>query len=288
VEFEMKEVRVDWVRVTDRSRKKVGDVTGLAASIREIGLIHPITVTEGGTLLVGERRLEAYRLLGRETIPARVVSELIEAIERLRIERDENTEREAMTPEELVSLGLKLEALERPSAAERRLEGNARGGRAQVVGEFTDDLKGARDTREIVGNALGWAGSTYGLAKAVVAAAHDADAPPERREVAQAALAEMNATGKVWRGFRKLKEEPAAATGARQRPVIGDAKKQRHAITQAASTLTGIAMGFGRINAIHPDITSEEAAQWVGDLSEARRAIEQLIKRLKELTNAQA
>lgn len=274
--MEVKEIVVEAVRVTGRHRKDVGDVAALAESIRTRGLMNAITVTEDGTLVAGQRRLEAFRLLGRDVIPAHMVYGLTDAAERLRMERDENTERKPMTPEELVSLGRALEALERPKARERMLAGQPSGGNSGGLG----------DTRDVVGKALGWSGFTYDRAKAVVDAANDTEAPPEQRAVAREALAEMNATGKVLPSFEKVRQQRDTRLGTRQRSTIGDAKKQRFAITKAAHALSGIAMGFSQIDAIHPDITSEEAAQWVDDLSEARRAIEVLIKRLKELSSA--
>jgi ParB family chromosome partitioning protein len=51
----------------------MGDIEGLAASIAEIGLLHPITVDENGLLLAGARRLAACKQLGLETIEVRIV-----------------------------------------------------------------------------------------------------------------------------------------------------------------------------------------------------------------------
>jgi ParB family chromosome partitioning protein len=52
-------------------------VTRLAKSIRDIGLQYPITAVRGDgkrfNLVAGRHRLEAFRLLGRDRIPANVV-----------------------------------------------------------------------------------------------------------------------------------------------------------------------------------------------------------------------
>lgn len=59
---------------TDRARPiDPAWVEGLAGSIREQGLMQPVVVhadDEGYHLIAGHHRLEAFRLLGRETIPA--------------------------------------------------------------------------------------------------------------------------------------------------------------------------------------------------------------------------
>ena len=44
-------------------------------SITEIGLLNPITVDSDNSLIASLRRYEAYKLLGRKTIPAIVDSE---------------------------------------------------------------------------------------------------------------------------------------------------------------------------------------------------------------------
>jgi ParB family chromosome partitioning protein len=53
----------------------MGDIAALAASMKVLGLLHPIVVTPDGLLVCGERRLRAARLLGWKTIPVTVRSE---------------------------------------------------------------------------------------------------------------------------------------------------------------------------------------------------------------------
>src|SRR5262245_58148103 len=64
---------MDSIRLGDRIRADLGDVEGLAASIADIGLLHPIVIAPDGMLLAGARRYEAMRQLGRTTIPCRIV-----------------------------------------------------------------------------------------------------------------------------------------------------------------------------------------------------------------------
>lgn len=68
------EVKISDIKVGDRFRKEMGDLEGLAQSINEGELLQPIGITPDHELVFGERRLRAYRdILGRETIPARIV-----------------------------------------------------------------------------------------------------------------------------------------------------------------------------------------------------------------------
>ena len=61
------------IKVGKRIREEMGDVQGLAESIEDIGLLHPILVTPDGLLRSGERRLRAAKLLGWSKIPVSIV-----------------------------------------------------------------------------------------------------------------------------------------------------------------------------------------------------------------------
>lgn len=85
------------VRIADienGARKRSVDtakVAQLAHSISQVGLIHPITVEVFGShyrLLAGAHRLEAFRILERETIPANVIE--VDELEAELIQIDEN------------------------------------------------------------------------------------------------------------------------------------------------------------------------------------------------------
>jgi len=69
---EIEDVPVDAVQVPFglRRRRSVGDLTGLMQSIERWGLLMAIIIDRDGTLVLGWRRLEAFRLLRRATIPA--------------------------------------------------------------------------------------------------------------------------------------------------------------------------------------------------------------------------
>ena len=83
------EIPIDQIKVTDRKRKIYSDIGNLADSIRDLGLINPISVTTDYTLIAGNHRLQACKLLGWKNIPVRVkeqsaiLSELAEIDENL-------------------------------------------------------------------------------------------------------------------------------------------------------------------------------------------------------------
>ena len=49
----IKEIPIDEIEVGDRYRRDVGDITDLARSIDEIGLLHPIVIQDGMVIVVG-------------------------------------------------------------------------------------------------------------------------------------------------------------------------------------------------------------------------------------------
>lgn len=290
-------VRIESVRVVGRYRKDLGDIDDLAKSITDIGLINPITVTPDMRLIAGQRRIEAHRRLGLDTIPARVVDNLDDATDRLRAEQDENTCRKEMTVSERVALAQALEELERPKAEERRREAAVKAGRASAAVRSGQPTLGSPEpkvgenagrTAEIAAEAVGMSPSSYKRARAVVEAAQDPALPPAERAIARAAAEDMDVTGNVAGNYEKVRGARSSLSGKPKKTVMQSAAQQRRAITAATDALGGICHGLRQITELHDDITCEEAAQWVDGLSESRRAIDVLIKRLKERTNASA
>src|SRR2546429_9216096 len=64
------QVDFDVTRIVIDTRKRgLGDISSLAQSISELGLLHPIALLPNGTLVSGYRRLEACKSLGWQTVP---------------------------------------------------------------------------------------------------------------------------------------------------------------------------------------------------------------------------
>src|SRR3990167_5914477 len=101
-----------------RFREDMGDIASLAASIADVGLLHPIVVTPDGRLIAGTRRLEACRSLGWEEVPVTTI--LLDDL--LRGEYAENSERKALAPTEAVAIGRALEERVRELAKQRQQE----------------------------------------------------------------------------------------------------------------------------------------------------------------------
>ena len=83
-------------------RRDLGDLTDLALSIRAHGILQPIIVEPAGNgryrILAGERRFEACRSLGRESIPC--IIRTVEEQSRLALQIIENLHRKDLHPVE--------------------------------------------------------------------------------------------------------------------------------------------------------------------------------------------
>ena len=134
--------RIDAIRVGVRHRRDLGDLASLAKSIGEVGLLHPIVVCRDGRLIAGERRLEAFKLLGRTEIPATVVD--LEEV--ARGELAENADRKDFLPSEIDAICRALEPREKAAAKAR-----------ETLGKISPGSEAGR-TRDCVGAFAGVSG----------------------------------------------------------------------------------------------------------------------------------
>jgi N6-adenosine-specific RNA methylase IME4 len=197
--------RVIDIIVGERHRKDMGDIAGLAASIHELGLLHPIVITPDGELIAGERRLRAAESLGWSEIPVTVVD--LDSI--VRGEFAENTFRKDFTLSEAVAIKRAVEPREKAAAKGRQ-------------GTRTDKHQGKLPTSSMgraadkAAQATGMARRTLEKAEAVVDAA---EAEPEKFGKL---LADMDRTGRVNGPYNRLKVmRQAAAIRAEPPPYPG-------------------------------------------------------------------
>jgi ParB-like chromosome segregation protein Spo0J len=201
--------RVADIKVGKRHRQDMGDIAALARSIRDVGLIQSIPITPDGRLVAGERRLVAVKELGWQEVDVHVVANMDDALAVLRAEHDENTCRKDFTPSEAASIGMAIEALEKPKARERQKAGSKKGGKTagkgrpkQGSGKLPEPCSppaANNQTRDKVAEAVGMSGRTYEKAKRVVEAA---EAEPETFGPVKE---EMDRTGNVDGAYKKVK-----------------------------------------------------------------------------------
>jgi len=145
-------LNVNEIIVKKRVRQDLGDMQTLMDSIEEIGLLHPVVVYEKGDepfLLAGRRRLEAFKKLGRTTVPVTVVK--LDDI--LKAELHENTVRKDFTFSEMCVIDDRF-GPEIEKEAKQRMSEGGRGGKLPP-------LEKPFKVREKMGSYLGFSGKTY-------------------------------------------------------------------------------------------------------------------------------
>lgn len=83
----------------DRQRQDLRNIEELAESIQRLGLIHPIVIDEHNTLVAGERRLTAIKMLGWTHVSTQLASDL-DTLTLFAIELEENVKRQDITWQE--------------------------------------------------------------------------------------------------------------------------------------------------------------------------------------------
>jgi len=191
------------VKIGGRHRKDLGDIAGLARSIAEIGLLHPIVVKPDGTLIAGERRLAACKALGWDDIPSNTVN-----LENIILgERDENQVRKDFTPSEAVAIAAALEPMEREAA-------KARSGTRTDIQPVENFSAGRALDR--VASAVGLSRPTLAKAAAVVQAA---ESEPERF---RPLVERMDRTGNVHGAYKELRKVQSMPLPAPDLPSVSE------------------------------------------------------------------
>jgi ParB family chromosome partitioning protein len=110
---------VESIIVGRRHRQNLGDLTALVASIRDQGLLQPITVTTEGFLICGARRLAAVKQLGWRTLTVWVRSGISDELGRLLAEQDDNSLHKPLDQIEGAALYREVKAMLAEDAARR-------------------------------------------------------------------------------------------------------------------------------------------------------------------------
>ena len=140
--------------VEERQRKDYGNVSRLAESIRKLGLIHPIVVTQDNRLIAGGRRLAACKQLGLESVDI-LVRETATEEELQELEYDENIQRLDISWQERCLAVARIHALKIRKAV------------------LTDTSWGQLETSEIAGCSVGSVNWSLRIAKELA----DKDSP---------------------------------------------------------------------------------------------------------------
>lgn len=115
-------VSIEKIKISDRIRKDFGNIQELADDIQQNGLINPPVVTQDFSLIAGERRIRAMKLLGYQQTEVRVMS-VKDAEQALNIEISENEIRKDFSKAERVDYMKRLWRIEAAKAKDRTKAG---------------------------------------------------------------------------------------------------------------------------------------------------------------------
>lgn len=231
---------VDSIRVGYRHRQDLGDLEELIESIRELGLMQPITISPDATLICGARRLAAVKALGWKHVNVWVRSGISTPLERLLAEQHENTMRKPLTPTEAATLYRELKALMAEDAARRQYA--TRFGNSQQ----TSSSDGAATVAAPAGDARVQAAAAITGTKSyttlervseVQRIADDPTYPEDVRDLAAAEVAAMDADGTVAGHYRAVK---TGAVTAELERLAADPDRPTHLRDHAAKALRSI------------------------------------------------
>lgn len=106
----LKMVNLSDISLDDRYRKDLGDIEGLTESIKEKGVLQPVTLNTDMKLLAGGRRYTAAKAAGLTQIPA-LLREITGEVDEREIELFENIHRKSFTWQEEAALTLEIDRL---------------------------------------------------------------------------------------------------------------------------------------------------------------------------------
>ena len=257
---------IEKIVIGDRVRKDMGDLVGLAESMKRHGLLHPVVVKKDSVLVAGHRRIEAARNLGWKDIPATV----IDVTDLLSAERDENFERKNFTPSEAVAIGRLIEEQEKPLAEERHRTLSRRGPDG-LGGLDSGPPKRMRKVVNIVSKAVGMGADKYKEAKAVIAAA---EADPTRFGDLPA---KMDETGNVHITHQELQRRQ---TGKGRNPALRKMShlKPNREIERAVFSLDGICACLLAINV--KELDAKQTSGWAKSLKKTASTLHRVARRL--------
>lgn len=110
MKYTMKVIPLEQIKVGERFREDLGNIEELAASIREKGLIQPISVNADFALLAGGRRYNACKLIGLEKVPV-MIREGNDEVDAREVELIENIHRKEMSWQEKAKLVARIHTL---------------------------------------------------------------------------------------------------------------------------------------------------------------------------------
>ena len=230
------------IRIGHRHRQDLGDLDELTTSIREQGLLQPITISPDGTLICGVRRLEVAKRLGWHKVNVWVRSGISTPLQRLLAEQHENTTRKPYTPTEAAALYRELKTLIAEDAARRqhatRFGADPDRDAEEVPGPADSAAPSERTARAQAAQMVTGRKSYSRLEQVneLERLAADPATPEQLRELAVTELAGIDADGKVNGHYQRVK----AAQARTEDGSSGDTDRDRELAALAEQALARV------------------------------------------------
>lgn len=171
------DVPLENIKVGERFRKDLGDMDGFIRAVEIRGFIfEPIIIDREDNLLAGGRRYEAYRRLGKVTIPAIYLDDVDDIVAR-EIELEENIHRKDFTQWEVIDLTKEIHELKMRKYANHSLAPSVESGKDSETGQtrLSEPWSQVR-TAEFIGDSSAGVSRKLFLARA-------AEIMPELRDI---------------------------------------------------------------------------------------------------------
>jgi len=285
--------RTESVRVP-HLRASQGNLWPLAASIRDEGMRHPVTVWKDGTIISGGRRLRAHFLIEKWDIQAVTVDTVEDAAKRLLSDNQDAHLSEPYKPSETCRLIELLRRLDGPAAVVRA-DANRRRGvelrRQTQAGQREQGRVGPQHSYDhvltVTAEAVGMSETSAKRLWSVYSYAYGtAEASDEKREQARAELAAIDAgDSTIWASYQRLmsgRPTPIPRTRAAIPATSAPAARQIAAWERALPQLEGLTTGLIELGKPSPELTWDQVGPVHARLKLVRRELEKMINQMKE------
>ncbi|WP_054685174.1 ParB/RepB/Spo0J family partition protein [Microbacterium sp. No. 7] len=238
-----------------QARHDLGDLTGLCASIRERGILEPLTITSDFVLVFGARRLAAATTLGHQSVPCWIARGVSDKLSHILAVKESFEHRKELTPTEQAELYAELRAL---GAAEARIRQTAtRFGALPTVGGGGDSPPPRRGkAREQAARAITGRNSYHQHEQVLElqSLATNESTPDWLRDQAQQALIEIDRHRKVHGPYLEVRRAQAghalrvlASDPTAPPPVRAEANTVRQSLQPKTKALSAAASTIRRL-----------------------------------------
>lgn len=294
-------IHIETVR-THEIRRNVGILTGLSKSLVAEGQRRPITVWSDGTLISGFRRLRCHFLLaggqnrtGFRHIDAVFVNTIEEAAKRLLIDNQDNVCAQQMTYSDMCRLWELMRKLDEPAALKRAETARRKGVELRRKTQSGERNPGRSRSRTddyvltVLAEPFGISAATARRAEVVFQTATGViEAEEKKRQHAAHLMDELDAgRATVWASYQQLMGLKGKTPTPKNKPETAesaDVQRQLTAWDRALPPLRGLISGLSELGPPNPELTWEQVGPVHAQLSEIRRELEKMIKKMKEIS----